>query len=181
MMKWVKIILVLMSLLLPASTALCSDTLAVYGDQFYFLVSEPANWKGYTYDADKNSLNAYFCLPGYRWNNSPAVMYIRVMTKAGATVEQSLGADMKDFSLRKASMAFADLEIKDVPYHYAAKEYLIDNMDRDYLCYIDLGQDWPFYVIFVLSGPKDVSPAYLNDFGNLVRSFQWGGKATLQR
>ncbi|MDR3564780.1 MAG: hypothetical protein P4N59_25575 [Negativicutes bacterium] len=182
MVKSIRLVsFILLFFSLFAATAHAGDTLIVHGDRFYFSVAEPSQWRGYTEDTHKYRLNAYFSLPGYNFDTSPAVMYIRVLAKSDNSVEQSLASDMRDFALRKRSLVFSDLAVEGLSYRYAAKQYLIDNRDVDYLCYVDPGEEWPAYVIFVLSGPTGVSPGYLGDFQALVRSFQWGGEATVQR
>ena len=160
-------------LLLIAGTALAQDALIIYGDNLSFKVSEPPNWRGHTDDAGRYRLNAYFSLPGYDFNSSPAVMYIRVMKKGGLTVQKRLEADMADFAKRKQSIEFSDFAVENVNYQYAAKQYFINSTSIDYLCYIDPGESSPLYVIFVLSGPKELSGTYLADFKKLIQSFTW--------
>jgi hypothetical protein len=50
---------------------------------------------------------------------------------------------------------------------------LINDKDIDYLCYVDPDNNSPLYVIFVLSGTKELSNLYLKDFEKLVQSFIW--------
>jgi hypothetical protein len=154
-------------------TACAQEALIVYGNNFSFKVSEPSGWRGITSDASKHQVNLYFPMPGYAFNSSPVLMYVRVLNKNGNTVRKSIELDMADFSQRKQKIAFFDFPVQNLNYEYASKKYLINDNQSDYLYYIDPGPSSPNYLIFVLTGPKATCEQYLYVFKELLASFRW--------
>ncbi len=148
--------------------------LIIDGQNFWFIISEPKGWTVNIEDAATKALNAYFTIDGYTYDNTPGLIYIRVMGKGGLTVEENLKADMGDFARRK-SVKFKKFVVPGVRYHYAAMEYLIDNKTCDYLCYLDPGKEYKAYLIFVLSVDTKNSGKYVDVFQQLIKSFMWGG------
>lgn len=169
-------VLVLMSVfafLLSSPAAAAGDAMLIYGKGYSLMVSEPPGWSGVTEDAAKYRVNVYFPMSGYDFNSSPVLMYARVLDKNGNTVGKNLELDMLDFSKRKKSVEFFDFSVANIEYEQAAKKYVIDRSQSDYLCYVDPGPSCPLYVIFVLTGPTEVSETRLKDFQTLVQSFKW--------
>ena len=149
--------------------------LIIDGENFWFMITEPKGWTVEIEDANARELNAYFVITGYTWQNSPALIYIRVMDKQGLTVEEHLQADMKNYKNKKQSIEFKKYDVKGFLYHYVSKNYLIDGKFCDYLCYADPGPDCKSYLIFVLtSGMKDCGK-YTDVFNTFLKSFTWGG------
>jgi len=148
--------------------------LIIHGQNFWFIISEPKGWTVNIEDAAIKGLNAYFTINGYSYDNTPGLIYIRVMEKGGLTVEENLKADMDAFAQRK-SVKFNKFDAPNVQYHYAAMEYVIDNKTCDYLCYIDPGKEYKVYLIFVLSVEMKNSKKYIDVFRQLIKSFIWGG------
>jgi hypothetical protein len=148
--------------------------LIIHGQNFWFMVTEPKDWTVNIEDAANKHLNAYFTMNGYTYDNTPGLIYIRVLDKSGFSVEENLKVDMDDFAKRK-SVEFKKFEVPDVQYHYAAMEYLIDNKTSDYLCYIDPGNECKVYLIFVLSVEMKNSGKFIEIFQQLIKSFMWGG------
>jgi hypothetical protein len=141
-----------------------AEALIVYGKGFSFKVTEPSGWYGVTANANRYMVNVYFPQPGHDYNSSPVLMYVRVMNKNGNTVQRNLELDMDDFSQRKKKVEVFDYTVNNLNYEYAAKKYIINDNQTDYLCYIDPAADSPNYVIFVLTGPKDTCDNYLVAF-----------------
>ena len=172
-----KIILcVFIIFLFTISTLYSKDAMIVYGQNFAFSIKEPANWNGYTEDAYKYTVNAYFCLSNSNFNNSPAVIYIRILDKAGYEVKKHLEIDMKNFKKKKKKIEFKEFKINKLNYKFASKIYIIDDKFVDYLCYLDPGKDSSAYLIFVLNGKKKISKKYKKDFIKIIKSFFWLGQ-----
>ena len=112
-------------------------------------------------------------MPGYNYNSSPVLIYIRVLDKNGRSVQKNLELDMEDFSKRKHKIDFFDFPIINLNYEYSSKKYLINDNQTDYLCYIDPDYASPNYVIFVLTGPTESCDKYLEKFQELIASFRW--------
>lgn len=148
--------------------------LIIDGQNFWFIISEPKGRTVNIEDARTKALNAYFTINGYTYDNTPGLIYIRVMEKGGLTVEENLKTDMDDFARRK-SVKFKKFDVPGIRYHYAAMEYLIDNKTCDYLCYVDPGKEYKSYLIFVLSVDTKNSGKYVDVFQQLIKSFMWGG------
>ncbi len=175
-MKIVKCVLItLLIMFCVGGDANAEDMLLVYGKDFSwaFKVSEPTGWKGVVNDATRNTVNIYFCLPGYNFDSSPALMYIRILARNGLTVAQHLQADMNDFSNRKKKIAFEEFDIPGLKLEYAAKKYLINDDQTDYLCYIDTNAESSIFAVIVLTAPKDLAEKYRDDFIYMARSFSW--------
>lgn len=173
-MKPIKTMLLLLAFLVTFGvTALAQEALTVYGNGWSFMVSEPSGWSGVTADANRYQVNIYFPMPGYDLNSSPVLMYGKVLEKNGNTMKENLKLDMLDFSNRKKSIEFLDYSIGNLNYEYASKKYIINHNQVDYLCYIDPGSTYPYYVIFVLTGPKGVCENHLDAFLTLTHSFKW--------
>lgn len=148
----------------------------IYGKNFSFLVSEPEGWKGYTSDAYRYGLNAYFCIGEYDFDSSPEAMYIRVLSKGDYSVEEHLKIDMNNFKKKKSKVTFEDFKVVNLGYKYASKKYIIDDKTCDYLCYILPDKDSSVYLIFVLTVKKEVCNKYLDSFNELLKSFTWIGQ-----
>ena len=166
-------VLALLFLFCLGGVAAAQDALLVYGQDFSFKVTEPQGWQGVTADANRNRVSIYFRMPGYDFNTSPALMYIRVLNKEGLTVHQHIEVDMQAFSQRKKSVVFESFYVRDLIYKQASKKYIIDGDQIDYLCYLDPGEKYNQYVIFVLTGPKGMSEKVFEAFVPLVQSFSW--------
>lgn len=166
-------VLTLLFLFCLGGVASAQDALLVYGQDFSFKVTEPQGWEGVTADANRNRVNIYFRMPGYDFNSSPALMYIRVLTKDGLTVQQHLEVDMQAFSQRKKSVVFEVFDVPGLSYKQASKKYIINDNQVDYLCYLDPGDKYNQYVIFVLTGPKGMAEKALDEFIPLLQSFIW--------
>jgi hypothetical protein len=151
-----------------------NDHLIVYGENFAFKVNEMGNWKGYTKDAWEYGLNIYFTLDNEDFNSAPVVMYIRVMEKGNYSATEHLLGDMEDFKDKFSDIKFKDFTITGLPYQATSKIYLYNDI-CDYVCYLDPSTDTqlPLYLIFVLSGTKELAPKFEDDFATLVNSFQW--------
>ena len=149
--------------------------LIIHGDNFWFMITEPKGWTVEIEDAKARQLNAYFVLAGYTWHNSPALIYIRVMDKQGLTVEEHLQADMKHYMSKNQSIRFKKYDVEGFRYHYASKNYLIDDKYCDYLCYVDPGPDCKSYLIFVLTSNMKDCGRYTDVFNTFLKSFIWGG------
>jgi len=182
-MKTVKVIICIcficiVVLVTPIYPALNSENLKgliIDGKNFWFIISEPEGWTVEIEDANARKLNAYFVLSGHTWDNSPGVIYIRVMDKECLTVKQHLEADMKNFKIKKQKIQFKRFDVKDIRYRHASKTYLIDNKYCDYLCYVDPGPEYRTYLIFVLSADMKACGKYTTIFRTFLKSFQWGG------
>lgn len=148
----------------------------IYGKNFSFLVSEPDGWKGYTSDAYRYRLSAYFCIGKYNFDSSPGAMYIRVLSKGDSSVEEHLKIGMNNFKRKKNKVIFEDFKVVNLKYKYASKKYLIDNKTCDYLCYLDPGKDSLVYLLFVLTAEKEICNKYLDAFNELLKSFTWIGQ-----
>ncbi len=180
-MKIVKCaLLTLLVLFCLGGVAFAEEALIVYGQGFACKVTEPSGWEGITNDASRNKVNVYFRMPGYDFNSSPALMYIRVLAKNGLTVAQHLQADMNNFSTRKKKIAFEEFDIPGLKYTYAAKKYIINDDQIDYLCYIDPGEKFPLYAILVLTASRDLAEKNRDVFLYLVRSFFWMGEIEVE-
>jgi hypothetical protein len=176
MMKFVKCaLLTLLIMFCVGGVANAEDMLLLYGEDFSwaFKVSEPTGWKGVVNDATRNNVNIYFRLPGYDFDSSPALMYIRILSKNGLPVSKLLQADMDDFSKRKKKIAFEEFDIPGLKFEYAAQKYLINNDQIDYLCYIDTNEQSSIFAVLVLTAPSELAEKYREDFVYLVRSFSW--------
>jgi hypothetical protein len=147
--------------------------LIINGEGFVFTIKEPDGWTVNIEDAQKKGLNAYFAIDGYSYKNTPGLIYIRVMDKQGLTVEQHLKADMDKFSQDDKSVAFKEFAVTSISYHYASKNYLIGSRHCDYLCYIDPGEKYHTYLIFVLSADMKHCSKYNDVFRQFLRSFFW--------
>lgn len=158
----------------PASKNTEMKGLTIYGSNFWFMISEPDGWSAEIDDANARKLNAYFVPSGYNFNNAPAVMYIRVLDKLGLSVDQHLAADAKKFK-KKYSVQFDKFQVKDIQYRHATRLDLIDNKYCDYLCYIDPGETFQSYLIFVLSADTKVCGKYTDLYRTFLKSFFWGG------
>jgi hypothetical protein len=118
-MKYLKYILLIFVLIsFGTATVFSHDFLIIYGEGFAFKVLE-INFPGYTSDAYKYKINAYFCQPHYSFDNSPVIMYVRVLSKNGYSVEKSLESDMEDFK-RRHNVEFYDFKMKDLNYSFAS-------------------------------------------------------------
>jgi len=148
--------------------------LTIYGSNFWFMISEPDDWNVEIDDANARKLNAYFVPSGYKFNNAPGVMYIRVLDKQGLSVEQHLAADAKKFK-KEHSVQSKEFQVKDVQYRHATRLDLIDDKYCDYLCYIDPGETFQSYLIFVLSADMKVCEKYTDLYRTFLRSLFWGG------
>lgn len=151
-----------------------NDFLLVYGEDFSFKVNEIGDWRGHTGDAWQYGLNIYFTLNDEDFDSAPVAMYIRVMKKSNYSVTEHLLGDMEDFKNKFSDAKFNDFTIPDLTYQSVSKIYFYNNI-CDYVCYLDPSTDTqlPVYLIFVLSGTKELAPKYKDDFVELVKSFQW--------
>ncbi len=95
------------------------------------------------------------------------------MDKKGLTVEQHLQADMEEFSQKDKSVIFRDYVIPNIPYHFVSKNYLISDRYCDYLCYVDPGEKYHSYLIFVLSSEMKLCSKFNNIFSQFLQSFSW--------
>jgi len=161
----------------PAYSALADSdmkSLIIDGRNFWFMITEPDGWKVEINDANARKLNAYFVPNGYAFNNSPGVMYIRVLDKQGLTVEQHLAADAEDFRKRH-SVQYKKFNVQGIKYQYVTRLDLIDNQYCDYLCYVDPGATYQSYLIFVLSADMKLCNKYTDLYRTFLKSFFWGG------
>ncbi|MDT8900701.1 hypothetical protein [Anaeroselena agilis] len=166
-------LLTLLVLFCFGGVAFAEDALIVHGKDFAFKVTEPSGWEGITNDANRYRVNVYFRMPGYDFNSSPALMYIRVLAKNGLTVSQHIQADMDAFSQKKKRIAFEAFDISNLKYEHASRKYIINDNQIDFLCYIDPGEKWNNYVILALTAPRDLAEKNCDVFISLVRSFLW--------
>lgn len=164
--------LILLAIFAFSGTVFAQGSHIVYGEGFSFKITDPNNWNGYVEDANRHDVNYYFCMPNYDFVTTPVLMYIRVLKKNGNSVEKNLELDMEHFR-RTHDVQFSEYQLQNLEYKYASKQYLLDDKVIDYLCYIDPKENVPVYVIFVLSGPKELCGEYLNDFQTVIQSFTW--------
>lgn len=167
--------IVFINLIFSAENEKKLKSLIIYGKNFWFIITEPKGWTVEIEDANARQLNAYFVMDGYTWDNSPGLIYIRVMDKQGLTVEEHLKADMKDYKNKNQSIQFKKYNVKGFRYHYASKNYLIGNKYCDYLCYADPGPDCKSYLIFVLTSNMKECGRFTDVFNTFLKSFTWGG------
>jgi hypothetical protein len=151
------------------------NALFIYGNGWSFWVIEPKGWRCYTEDAYRYHMNAYFCLGKKNINNSPATMNIEVLRKGGKTLQERLATDMEDYEKQSKSLEFLDFLVDGIKYESISKIYIINDKTTDYVCFLDPSEDSPWYLVFVLHGPKDESPKYEKDFLSLIKSFSWMG------
>ena len=148
-------------------------SLIIHGENFAFTISEPEDWTVNINDAVRKSLNAYFVIDGYTYNNTPGLIYIRVLNKQGLTVEQHLKADMDKFSKKDMEVIFEEFTPPVISYHFASKKYRIGDRYCDYLCYVDPGDKSDYYVIFVLSSDMKQCSEYNDLYRQFLKSFFW--------
>ena len=120
-------------------------------------------------------MNAYFCLGKESFNNSPVVMHITINSKRGDTLQQIINSDIADYKKRHQKLELQEFPINELGYEVLSKKYSYDEKTIDYVCILDPNKDSPFYLVFVLNGPKEESPKYEKDFLSLIRSFSWLG------
>ncbi len=147
--------------------------LIIHGEGFAFTISEPEGWIVNINDAVRKGLNAYFVIDGYSYNNTPGLIYIRVLDKQGLTVEQHLKADMDEFSRKDMKVVFEEFTPPDISYPFASKKYLIGDRSCDYLCYVDPGEKYNCYLIFVLTSEMKQCSEYNEIFCKFLKSFFW--------
>lgn len=164
--------LILLVLIGITGTLYAQGSHIIYGEGFSFTVKDPANWNGVFDDAHRYGLTYYFCVSGYRFANTPALIYIRVPFKNGNSVEKNLEQDMDNFR-KQHEVEFSDYTPGTLKYKFAAKKYLINRKTSDYVCFIDPYEGSAVYVAFVLNGPKDICDNYLNAFQEVIQSFNW--------
>ncbi len=168
-----KILIPLLFLALLAVAAKDWRGMIIYGHGFCFALSEPKLWEGRTEDAGKYEVNVYFVQKGYNFNNAPCLMYARVLDKAGYSVKQSLEFDMEQYRGKDKKIKFYDFDVGKLDYEYASKIYEMSNGTTDYCAYIDPGKEIPLYLIFVLTGKKELVKQEKETFISLVKSFNW--------
>jgi hypothetical protein len=110
-----------------------------------FSIIKPQNWTVHVDDAKTKGLYAYLVVNGYTYDDSPGLMYIRVMDKLGLSVEEHLKSDMDSYRKMKTPVKFEPFRIHKLKYAYAAKKYTIDKTPCDHLCYLDPGKEEPVY------------------------------------
>lgn len=145
----------------------------IYGDGFSFTLSEPKLWEGNTQDASRYELNVYFVQKGYNFDNTPCLIYARVMDKGGYSIQQNLEYDMEQYRGKDKKIKFFDFNMGRLDYDYASKIYDLSNGLNDYCVYIDPGKEVPLYLIFVLSGKKEIVKQEKETFISLIKSFKW--------
>lgn len=166
------------AMLLFLVATVCSsqmDHLLIFGDGWMFNVKEPTGWTGHTEDAYRYRVNAYFCLGKKSFNKSPVVMHITINSKRGDTLQQIINSDIADYKKRHKKLELQEFPISELGYEVLSKKYSYDENTIDYVCILDPNKDSPFYLVFVLNGPKEESPQYEKDFLSLIRSFSWLG------
>jgi hypothetical protein len=151
------------------------DELLIYGNGWMFNVKEPTGWTGHTEDAYRYRVNAYFCLGKKSFNKSSVVMHITINSKRGDTLQQIINSDIADYKKRHQKLELQEFPISELGYEVLSKKYSYDEKTIDYVCILDPNKDSPFYLVFVLNGPKEESPKYEKDFLSLIRSFSWLG------
>lgn len=147
--------------------------LIIHGEGFAFTITEPEGWTVNINDAVRKRLNAYFVIDGYTYENTPGLIYIRVLEKQGLTVDQHLQADMEEFRQKDIGVTFEEFFPPDISYPFASKKYLIDDRYSDYLCYVDPGEKYNCYVIFVLSSDLKQCSEYNDIYQEFLKSFSW--------
>lgn len=152
------------------------DALIIYGKGFVFSVLEPKKWTCHTEDAYRYRMNAYFCLGKNNINDSPAIMHITVFGKAEDTILESLAYDIENYKKHYKQIELKDFPIEGLRYEYASKTFVIEDKTVDYVCFLDPDKKSKLYLVFVLHGPKEVSPDYEKDFITLIKSFTWLGQ-----
>lgn len=140
-----------------------------------FGVVEPKGWTGHTKDAARYRLNVYFCLGKKNIDNSPAIMHITVFGKGNSTIQQHLDYDIEQYKKHFWNLELKDFSVEGLKYSYVSRIFKIGDKIIDYVCFLDPGVSSPLYVVFVLHGPKEISPQYEKDFISLVKSFTWMG------
>ncbi|MBN2241124.1 MAG: hypothetical protein JW793_00435 [Acidobacteria bacterium] len=147
--------------------------LIIHGEGFAFTISEPEGWTVHIDDAAKKRLNAYFVVDGYSYDNTPGLIYIRVLKKQELTVEEHLKADMERFSQDDKGVVFEEFRPAGISYSFASKKYLFGDRYCDYLCYVDPGEKYNSYIIFVLSADMGNCSEYNDIYGQFLKSFFW--------
>jgi hypothetical protein len=66
-----------------------------------------------------------------------------------------------------------NFSLTDISYSFASKKYLIGDRYCDYLCYVDPGEKYDSYLIFVLSAEVKHCSEYNNVFRQFLKSFFW--------
>jgi hypothetical protein len=168
-----KILIPLLFLALLTVSAKDMGGMIIYGDGFSFTLSEPKLWEGNTQDAAKYEVNVYFVQKGYNFGNTPCLMYARVMDKGDYSVKQNLEYDMEQFKSKDKKIKFYDFDVGKLTYDYASKMYEMSNGTNDYCVYIDPGKEVKVYLIFVLTGKKEIVKQEKKTFISLLKSFNW--------
>ncbi len=94
-------------------------------------------------------------------------------------MEEHLQADIQESKLRAKSIQFMLSNVPDLRYHFASKNYLIDEQQCDYLCYVDPGKNYQSYLIFVLSTYLKNCSRCDDVFCKFLKSFSWGGNKVI--
>lgn len=166
-------IIILIFLSLFSVSAKDMKGMIIYGHGFCFTLSEPKLWEGRTEDAGKYEVNVYFVQKGYDFNNAPCLMYARVLDKAGYSVKQSLEYDMEQYKSKYKKIKFYDFNVGKLTYDYASKIYEMSNGTMDYCVYVDPGKEANVYLIFALTGKKELVKQEKEIFISLLKSFGW--------
>lgn len=151
------------------------NSLLIQTEQYSFKVTEPLNWRGFSADAAKYYVDAYFCMEKYTFADSPVIMYVKAQKKSGYSAKQHLTWDIDDLKNRNDGMQSYDFRVGDMTYDYAAKSYQTDAKAVTYLCYIDPDLYGSYYLVFTMSGAKEVCDQNRNVFVFLLKSFWWMG------
>jgi len=132
--------LLLFACILPASS-ICAenakDSLIVYGNDFAFIVKEPAGWHGDIDNAERFNCNVIF------YAQSPMrvtlIIRIRVNTKSDEDLEEDLAYDMQGYRKQYPKVTFADIKVSHPTYDVFPKLFYIPEDFYEYVTYINPG------------------------------------------
>ena len=151
------------------------NSLLIETEQYSYKVTEPLKWRGFTADAAKYLVDVYLAMDKYTFSDSPAIMYVKTQKKSGYSAKQHLAWDIDDLKSRNDGIQINDLRVGEMYYEYAARVYQADMKHINYLCYVDPGPNEPYYLVFTLSGAKEICDNNKEIFIFLLKSFWWMG------
>lgn len=141
--------------LLPAVVR--ADGLMVYGDDWSFIVAEPAGWHGDTEKARTYHVNIAFFPAAPSSRAADVTIRVKVNTKTDERIEQDLKADMDGYRKEYPKVRFEELEAKHPKYPTEAKLFFVPGELYEYVAYLNPGKEFPFTLSVAMS--KKAAPA----------------------
>ncbi len=148
--------------------------LVVFSDDLMFSVKEPAGWIGDIEKAPHVQAAVAFYREGESFDESSALIAVRVSTKVDENTKEDLAHDMQGFRESYPDAVFRDLTVKHASYKSFSKVFEIPDRRHEYVTFLNPGRKVPYLFTVVLNtGQREAEDDELQAYREVVRTLEY--------